>query len=294
MPYLSERSVRNAGRVICFPSVPGRVAALSYGGAELLCALGLEDRLTAVSPAEDAFEHVLPQYREILASVPLLRHNGDGIPTAEELRALGVDLVLCSWFFPKMLSDGEGNDPGFQMYVTESTIPEKAGLEQLYRDILNLGRIFRVEDRAVALVEQTRMRIAALTRRVARRRPVRVFVYDGGEYEPLTALKGTLENDLIALSGGENVFGGLEGAYGPVGWRQVAEADPEVILLHDYQDSMDAGEKIAFLRGRQELAGVSAVEEGRFVVLTLTEVFPGVQTANAIEKMIRGFHPSAL
>lgn len=293
-PYFAERSVLNAGAVLCFPVAPRRVAALSYGFAELLCALGLEEKLAVIAPAEDMLVHVLPQYRDALAPIPLLRHCGDGVPTVTELQLLEVDLALCSWYFPEMLALETRDALGFQMYIAESTIPEKAGLEQLYRDILNLGRIFRAEDRAIALVEQLRRRITTLIRRVSRRRPVRVFVYDGGEGEPLTAMKGTLETDLITLAGGENVFGGREGTYSAVSWQQVAEAAPEVIVIHDYLDSMGLQEKQTYLRERPELQQVPAVRQGRFVSLSLLEIFPGVQSANAVETLIRSFHPDAL
>lgn len=292
--YSAERSVLNGGRMVCFPTAPRRAAALSYGAAELLCALGAEDCLAAIAPAEDVLGHVLPQYRDALARVPLLQHRGDGIPTAEELRALEIDLVLCSWYFPQLLEPGERDALGARTYMMESTAPEKAGMEQLYRDILNLGRIFRAEDKAIALVEQTRSRVTALTRRVSRKKPARVFVYDGGEARPLTALRGTLENDLISLAGGANVFGGMEGSYGPVTWRQAADAAPEVILLHDYPDSMDLDGKIAYLKSRPEMREVPAVRQERFVTLSLLEVFPGVQNAAAVEKMLRAFHPGAL
>lgn len=292
--YFAERSVLNAGKMVCFPVAPRRVAALSYGAAELLCALGQEDKLAAICPAEDILDHTLLQYREALEKVPCLRHRGDGVPTAAELRALEADLTLCSWYFPQMLGP-EGRDAlGIQIYMMESTIPEQAGMERLYRDILNLGRIFRAEDRATALVEQTRSRIAALTRRISRRKPVRMFVYDGGEARPLTAKKGTLENDLISLAGGENVFGGQEGSYGAVSWEQVADAAPEVIVIHDYPDSMDLDGKIAYLKSRPEMREVPAVRQERFVTLSLLEVFPGVQNAAAVEKMLRAFHPGAL
>lgn len=292
--YWAERSVLNAGKLVCFPEAPRRVAALSYGAAELLCALGVEDRLAAIAPAEDVLGHAAPRYREALAKVPVLQHGGDGVPTVEELRTLEIDLALCSWYFPQMLAPGARDTLGFQLFITESTIPEKAGMEQLYRDILNLGRVFRVEDRAVSLVEGSRRRISSLRRRAARRRPARVFVYDGGETRPLTALRGTLEHDLIALAGGENVFGRREGGYCAVTWQEVAQAAPEVVVIHDYPDSMGPEEKREYLKRRPELRQVPAVRENRFVTLSLLEVFPGVQNAAAVEKMIRAFHPGVL
>lgn len=286
----AERAVRNAGAVLTFHEAPRRVVALSYGAAELVCALGAEAALTAVAPAEDVLEHVAVRYRAALERIPLLHYHGGGVPSMEALKELAPDLVICGWYYPRMM----GGNYGLPFYITESTVPEKAGLERLYQDILNLGRIFRAEDRALALVEQTRQRIAVLTRRLFRRRPVRVFVYDGQQYEPFTTGRGSLEHDLISVAGGKNVFGHLEGSYQAVSWAEVAEAAPEVILLHDYLDHMTREEKIACLKSRPELRNVPAIRGERFASVFLTEVFPGVQCAGAVEKMVRAFHPDTL
>lgn len=290
----TERAVRNAGEVLTFHVVPRRVVVLSYSAAELVCALGAEDTMAAIAPAEDILEHTTARYRSALERLPVLRHCGDGVPTIEELKALDPDLVICGWYYPQMIGKSLRERSGIPFYITESTMPEKAGLERLYQDILNLGRIFRAEDRAIALTEQMRQRIAVLTRRLSRRRPVRVFVYDGQQYEPFTAGRGTLEHELISAAGGKNVFGHLEGSYHAVSWMEVAEAAPEVIILHDYLDSMTREEKINYLKSRPELQNVSAICQERFVSLTLTEVFPGIQCAKAVEKMIRVFHPDTL
>lgn len=284
----------NEGNILSFPETPHRVAALSYGTAELLCALGLGDRLAAVAPAEDILEHTLPEFRETISKIPLLKRNGDGIPAIPDLEGMEIDLVVCSWYYPQMLRSETRSACKLPMYIMESTMPEKAGMEQLYRDILNLGRIFRAEDWAIGLVEQSRLKIAALNRRVSRKKPVRVFVYDGGESEPLTAFKGTLENDLISLAGGTNVFGNLDGSYHTVTWQRVGETKPEVIVIHDYPDSMNIEEKILRLKSRPELKDSPAIEHQRFMILTLAEIFPGIQSADAIQHMIRIFHPEAL
>lgn len=288
------RSILNAGRVMSFARAPRRVVALSFGAAELMCALGQAERLVAIAPAEDTLAHVLPEYQPMLAQVPLIHNQGNGVPGEAELRMLDADLVICSWFFPQLLPAEARDRCGFPMYITESTLPQQATLETLYRDVLNLGRIFRAEDRAIALVERMRSRISALTRGLLRKPPVRAFVYDGRESRPCTALGGTLETDLIAWACGRNVFADQRGTYKRIEWAQVAEANPEVIVLHDYADHMSAAQKIAVLNERPELRVVPAIRDQRFAVVSLLEVFPGVQCVNTVEKLVRAFHPDEL
>lgn len=290
----SERAVRNAGEMLTFHTIPQRVIALSYGSAELVCALGAGDALIAAAPAEDTLEHTSVRYRSALAQLPVIHHCGSGVPAIDELKAMEPDLIICSWYYPQMIGGQLRKQTGLSLFITESTIPGKAGMEHMYQDILNLGRIFHTEDRAIAMVEEMRRRIAVLTRRLFRKKPVRVFVYDGQQYKPFTAGRGTLEHELISLAGGENVFGQLEGSYHAVSWEEIAKAKPEMILLHDYSDSMTQEEKMEFLKQQPELQDVPAIRRNRFISLSLTEVFPGIQCVGAIEKMIRAFHPDAL
>lgn len=289
-----ERAVRNVGEMLIFHAAPRRVIALSYGAAELVCALGAEDSLIAAAPAEDILEHTSVRYRSVLAQLPVIHHCGSGVPAIDELKAMEPDLIICSWYYPQMVGSDLREQTGLPLFMMESTIPEKAGIECMYQDILNLGRIFHTEDRAIAMVEEMRRRTAVLTRRLFRKKPVRVFVYDGQQYKPFTSGKGTLEHELISLAGGENVFGQLEASYHAVSWKEIAKAQPEVILLHDYSDSMTQEEKIEFLKQQPELQDVPAIRQNRFISLSLMEVFPGIQCVGAIEKMIRAFHPDAL
>lgn len=294
-----ERSVYNAGRVLGFPAVPKRVVALSFGAAELLAALGVTDRLVAIVPAEGSIGQVLPQYRGLLEDIPVLPDYEQGVPTAAALKGLEADLVVGNYyaldslkrFNPERLRCGS-----FHLYVSEGTVPGSATMEGVYKDILNLGRIFRVEQRAIELAEELRRRIGVLTRRVSgrRQRPVRVFVYDSRREEPITALCGTLETDLIECAGGSNVFGGQDGSYGSVTWEQVAQCAPEVIVVNGYCDYMTAEEKIEYLKNNPLLQQVPAVKNERFVVLSHMEMFPGLQNPCAVEKLISCFYPELL
>lgn len=295
--HCPERSVYNAGKLLSFPSSPKRAAALSYESAEILAALGLAERLIAISPAESTLEYVLPQYRSILNHVPLLTEQNRGVPTLKELKELDADFIFGTYYalhYLERVASAKVSDYQINLYVSEGTIPERATMEGVYRDILNIGRIFHVEDRSIELVEQFRKRIAVMTRSITLQKPVRVFVYDSGESVPYTSMKGTLENHLIALAGGQNIFGAIEKVSGTVAWEQIAQAAPEVIVVHDYVDMRSAQQKIELLNSRKELENVPAIRNGRFVIVSQNEIFPGVQNVNAVEKFIRAFHPGLL
>ncbi|TWH56697.1 ABC-type Fe3+-hydroxamate transport system substrate-binding protein [Desulfitobacterium sp. LBE] len=292
----SERSVVNMGTIISSLAAPKRVVPLSYGTAELLAALGVSGPMIAVAPAETTLANVLPQYRNLLESIPVLTYQDQGVPTIEELIHLEADLVIGSFYSTKTINMEtlKRRQPNINIYIHEGTVPAHATLESTYRDILNLGKLFRVEDIAVQLVEQWRREIACLRRCLTEEGNVRVFVYDSGKAVPRTSAGDTLENDLIHLSGGKNIFHDKKSGYIATDWREIAKGDPEIIIVHQYDDSMTAEEKIAYLRRRSELKGTSAVRNNRFLKLSLMEVFPSAQNTRAIKKMINVFYPNLL
>ena len=308
VPYLCQgqelqeqhpgRSLYNVGRIIGFDTIPKRIIALSYENAELLFELGVGDRIIAIAPAECTIEDVQSKYREVMVKIPLITYDDKGVARLSEIAALGPDFVLGNYYSFQTLQNRDKakkiDDYGIKFYVMESTVPGKANLESMYRDILNLGRIFRIENRTVEFVGNMRRRIAVLSRFAEQSKTVRVFVYDTNESFPGTAMGGTFENSLIAAANGINIFGNISGPYRSVSWEEVARADPEVIVVHRYMDHWNVEEKINILCGRPELCNVAAIRNKRFVDVSLLEVLPGIQNVDAVEKLIRAFHPSAL
>ena len=292
-----ERSIYNLGKILSFTSAPKRVVALSYESAEILAALELSDCLVAIAPAESSIKYVLPDYQQKLACVPTITDHDKGVPALSELQSLNADFILGNYFALhtlKLNSKLTADEFGLNMYVSEGTIPGRNNMESVYRDILNYGRIFRAEDRAIGLVELLRKRVACLTRLVPYAKPVRVFVFDSGEASPRTSMKYALENHLITIAGGENIFGDIPRVYGTVTWKEVADSSPDVIIIHDYIDNMNTEQKIAFLRNKEELKDIPAMQNNRFVKLSQLEIFPGVQNVSAVEKLIRVFHDNIL
>ena len=92
---------------------------------------------------------------------------------------------------------------GIKVYeLTESCIhigaKPKVSMNDMYNDLLNLGKIFDVEDRAKALVEGYKNDLAAFKQKLKTGdKPLRVFVYDSGEDTPFTAGKYAMPTALI-------------------------------------------------------------------------------------------------
>lgn len=285
-------TITNCGEEIQYP-VPQRPVAYDMSAIEKMFALGLADRLRGIVLPSTASEPAARSpYRQDYESAQVL---GTDVLSREVVVDAKADWVLAGWnsgfseargITPKLLAD-----VGIQSYMfTEScfnygdnpvTVPP---LEALYTDLTQIGQIFRVEDRATALVEDLKSRAAALERQRPQGEPARVFVYDSGTDQPFTSGGQGAPDAMISLAGGRNIFHGLAERWTAVGWEAVTAANPEVITIVDYGDQPVA-DKIAFLKSFPPLAQSPAVRDNRFYVLDYGQAVSGPRNIEGAEQL---------
>ena len=176
--------------------------------------------------------------------------------------------------------------------MTESCIhitdKQKASIDDMYADLLNLGTIFGVEERAANLVEGYKAELAAFTQSLETGEPPRVFVYDSGEDTPFTAGLYAMPTALIEAAGGRNVMDGFEKSWGTVTWEEVVDQNPEVIVIINY-GAVTAEQKREFMRSNPTFAELDAVKHDRFVTLEYVEATPGPRNIRAIKTLAEAF-----
>jgi iron complex transport system substrate-binding protein len=181
--------------------------------------------------------------------------------------------------------------------LTESCIhvmeKAKASMDDLYADLLNLGRIFGVEEKAVALVDGYKKELADFEGTLAKSdAPPKVFVYDSGEDKPFTAGRFAIPTALIEAAGGTNVMDDVQTSWTEIGWEPVIERNPDVVVIVNYGD-VTAEQKIAFMKGNPAFKDIPAVKNDRFVVLEYVEATPGPRNIEAIKRLAAAFHPAS-
>lgn len=288
-------TIENNGRSSTYDAVPERVVVLSYSNAEFMAALGLEDKVVAAFPGMYVLEDVLPEYRDTVAAMPIITEGlNRGTPNLETVLDQEPDFVLGTYynFMPANCGAPEDYEKvGANTYANEATYAPHATLENSYNDILNLGRIFRVEDRAEAIVSQMRAKEAAVREKCAGIEPVSVFVYDSGEGTMYSIAADGLENELVTIAGGKNIFGDQAGRYFGASVESIIERNPQTIIVFDYSITDPAEDKIAYLKGLPELADVDAMVNDRFLVVPIYAMFPSMQNIEAIQMLVEGLHP---
>lgn len=286
-------TVQSCSRSVTFDAAPARAISNDSNLTEMMLVLGLRDRMVGYTGIS-GWKTLDEEMREGVAELPELSAK---YPTKEVLAGAEADFFFAGWNYGMKVGGEvtpETLEPlGIKVYeLTESCIhigpKAKSSMEDMYADILNLGRIFGVEAKAEDLVAGWKARLAELTAGVDRSKPLRVFVYDSGEEAPFTAGAYAMPTALIEAAGGRNILDDLEKSWAEVGWEAVVERNPEMIVIVNYGD-VTAEQKIAFMKGNPAFASIDAVKNDRFVVLDYVEATPGPRNIKAVEKLIAGF-----
>lgn len=274
----------NYGREVKITKTPERVLTLGPNCTELFAALGLADKVIGRSLINHS-RGPLPEYADAVNAIPELNY---GSATREAVLTSGADFVYAlDW----EIGDAGCNIEEAQSYGMDVYVNSATDLEQQYREILDIGTIFGIEERAESFVEEQKARIAAVGEKIAGEKPVKVLVYDSGNDGVFTCSGTNFESLLISLAGGKNIFDDLtDKQWVTVSYEEVLAREPDVILIHDY-DAPSVEEKIAEIKANPTLAKLSCVKNNRFAVTDLESVLPGSRMAYAVESMAKAFHP---
>ena len=289
-------TVKSCDREVTFDKAPERAISNDVNLTEMMLALKLQDHMVGYTGIS-GWKTLDEKLREGVRELPELSPK---YPTKEVLLNADADFYFAGWNYG-MKVGGEVTpqtlEPlGIKTYeLTESCIhimaKNKPTMDDMFVDLLNLGRIFGVEDRAEALVAGYREGLAEVTQRIGEiKEPVRVFVYDSGTDKPFTSGEYGIPTAMIEAAGGRNIMDDVEKSWTEVSWEPVIERDPEVIVIVNYGD-VTAEQKIAFMKETPAFQNLKAVKDDRFVVLEYVEATPGPRNIEAISRLADAFHP---
>ena len=283
-------TIENEGITIVSEQAPTKAVTVNQHATEVMLALGLEDSMVGTAYLDDVIYEPLQQaYNQ----VPVLSETS---PSKEQIIAVEADFIYGGWasFFDekKFGSREQLQELEIDTYVQSSSMKIAPTVEDVYTDIRNIAKIFRIEQRGKQLISQINRDIDAVTAKIPNmEKPLDVLVYDSGETEVYTAAQSFL-NTLIEMAGAKNVFGDIEDTWAIMSKEDAVERSPEVIVITDY-GSTTAREKIDFLKSDPALSQTPAVQNERFVVIPLTAAAEGVRIAQALETLAQGFYPEA-
>ncbi len=282
-----------------------RIASLLPSATEIVCALGMEHELVAVTHECDYPESVRAKpvlTRSVLAGagsgvdvdrhIRELVHQGSSIYTldAGRLAALQPDLILTqelcavcavSYRIVERAARRLGSSPQLVSLEPES-------LDDVFQNILFVGRLTGRDDAARQVCDALRRRVAAVEQRVAGKPPRKVVClewvdppYNCGHWTP----------ELVTMAGGDELLGVARQPAHPVQWQQVVDADPEVVVVMACGFSLDHSlREVEATRGHFDALGADTwVVDGNAFFSR-----PGPRLVDSVEIMAGILHPGAV
>lgn len=268
------------GAEIRLPSEPQRLVSLAPSLTEITFALGLADRVVGVT----SYCTYPPEARR----KPQV--GGYVNPSDEKVLALKPDLVLCTRGTPTTFISGL-RAAGLVVAAFHET-----SFDDVVRAIETIGVLCNVQPKARQVAGGLRQELANLERQTGHltteQRPRTLFAV---WLEPLfVAGPGSFQDAILQAAGARNVAG-TDKPYANLSVEAAIAADPQVLLLssqHAVAGTAEAGKTLARLRQDPAWRGVSAVKQGRVVVLDAGHVaVPGPRLILGMRDIARAVQP---
>jgi iron complex transport system substrate-binding protein len=283
-------TVHSCNRDVTFAAAPQRAVSNDVNLTEMMLALGLADHMAGYTGVS-GWKTLDERLRHDVAELPELSPE---YPSKEVLLGADVDFYFAGWNYGMRVGGDVTPETLAQFEIavyelTESCIhimdKPKSSMDDLYNDLLNLGTIFDVADRATTLVDSYRAELADFQATLPTlEAQVPVFVYDSGEDKPFTSGAYGMPTALIEAAGGRNIMDDVTSSWVEIGWEPVIERNPEVIVIVNYGD-VTAEQKIDFMKSNPAFAAIPAVANDRFVVLEYVEATPGPRNIEAVKRL---------
>ena len=253
------------GRNVTIEDVPERIISSSPTNTEILFAIGTGDRVVGVTeycnyPAEAKEKPVIGgvstvSIEKVVALEPdlVLGDELNGKETFERLEELGITVV--------------GLNP--------------TNISEILDDIMLVGRITGEETNATALVANMTQRMEEIknkTRDVKRPKVAHVTWHD-----PIwVAGSGTVQNELIEIAGGENVFSDIDD-WSTVSLEVFIDKNPDVIIV-SVGHGVVGMQSYDYILGDERLKVVDAVKNERVYTINADVISrAGPRIVNATE-----------
>lgn len=286
-----EVVIQNGERTITFTSMPQKVLCCNLYSAENMVMLGLKDYIAGRNVPASKAETPLPELADEFASIPEIEVSH------ESAVALEADLVIgqiSSFQESKWGTYDMFGNKGVTCYTITGTLVKDETIEDVYTDIENLGKIFKVEDRASALIDKMKKEITDIQSAVSdieEKDKVKVFVMDSFKGNEIYTTSAGLQSNLIELAGGINATRNMaDSRWFNTSVETLVKTNPDIIIFNDYgQQTME--EKMDFMNNNPALADVTAVKNKAYLTVPLVTVMQNIRSASACKSFAEFFYP---
>lgn len=274
---------------LTFEKAPEKVLCVYQGTIETMIALGLEDHVVACCGLDN------PVKSEWEAGLAKMNYNEEVFaPDKETVLMMEPDLIF-SWgslFGEKKLGDvSEWIPNGTNTYISTNT--RRGGhprtLENEYADLINIGKIFNVEDKAQALVDEMKSEITSVLAQIEGQEPPRVSIieFQGDDISSYGATQ--LGGDMVTQLGAQL----SDPEASSIGKEDLLGLDPDVIFVVYMARTEGVEEEMrAKVTEDPVFADLKAVQEDRVYTIMLGDMYAStVRSIDGIRTFAAGLYP---
>jgi iron complex transport system substrate-binding protein len=288
-----------------------RIVSLLASSTEIVCGLGLGDRLVGRSHECDFPEWVKdlpvctsPKFAVTGSSADIDRRVKETLQSDTSVYA--VDAALLDELRPDVIvTQAQCEVCAVSLRDVQAAVGRMRtrprvvslnpnALADVWEDVRAVAAACGVPDRGEELIAGLRRRVAAVAERVADRPRPSVACIEW--IDPLMAA-GNWVPELVELAGGVNLFG-KAGKHSPwMTWDDLVRRDPDVIVVLPCGFDLDRTKaELPALTGRPGWSDLKAVRTGRVWAADGNAYFnrPGPRLVEALEMLAAAFHPEAV
>lgn len=272
-----------------YDKAPEKVVCIWTNSVENMLALGLGDRILLAAGVSE--EEILPEYREELQKVQEIAPQ---YPPKEDIVALEPDFILGwkSTFAEEKYWGATSfwNERGIGTYISlNSGLMSDQTIQNEYEDILALGKIFDVEDKAQAIVDEIEAKVEAGRAFAEGKDPVRVLILEN-------------EGDAFRNYGENSIGGDIASQVGAeicepdksvkLGAEDVLTHDPDVIFAVYFGDEEGKKQCVADYMDNPAFQSLSAVKNEKVFPIDLSLIYsPGVRVSQSVDYFLEHLYP---
>lgn len=270
--------------------MPERVVAVYQNSIETLLALGLEDKIVAAAGLDHS---VKPEFEEAFSKVKYL---DAWQPTKETVVLEEPDFILSwySYFSDKRIGDvGYYHDRDIATYISLNTgAVSPRTLKNECEDILTLGKIFNVNEKAEALVDQINTKVQEVADKAKENEKKSALIIEFSGDTIWSYGETSLGGDMVNQLGAEL----LSPEGNDLGIEDVIAYDADTIFVVYYNGGDKTDEEaengaMAHILDNPKFASLKAVQNNKVFAIPLGEMYAsGIRTMDGIERFAKGIY----
>ncbi|WP_338553672.1 ABC transporter substrate-binding protein [Paenibacillus sp. KS-LC4] len=281
---LSTESGSYQPKTQTFEKAPERIVANTQSAAEILIRLGLTDKVVGVAAL---YGDVEADIAEEFAKIPVL---SEGYVGKELVVGASPDIVLGRGDLFADADWGVGtvdalNELNIATFVQNNSRPG-AVLNDLYKDIEQLGQILDVQDKAQELVQSLQQRAKDLETKYAGNQE-QSFAFIGSSTPDSIAIysanNDTFQAEALSLLKVTNVFADVSGE---ISAEQLVAKNPDFLVISDYKGGPDINESVKNIYDNPALQSMSAIQNKKVYIIDFNDFWGyGYHIFDGVEKL---------